>query len=443
MNETQFATRSTKNIFLHCAISGLFAMLASSLYIIIDGMFVGKYIGSHALAAINIGFPFIMILFAVGDMIGIGSSVKISIALGEGRTKDASGIFSACLYLIVGINAFFSIVGLLFVPKAIDIFISDTALREIIWDYTKIFLYLLPWIAPMYAIDNYLRVCGQAKFSMWLNIIVSLLNIFLDWFFIVYLHWDIQAAALASCICMMFGTLLGLMPFLRKRLTLRLTKPKMPLSLFRDIVHNGSSEFFNNTANSLIATVINAFLLHLGGGTAVAAYGIVIYIDTLLLMAMYGILDSMQPAVSYNVGAGNKDRVKSFFHLCAGTTAAFSIIYLCVMLLFPEQLAQLFLKDEGNDVLALTVHAIQLYAPAYLVLWINMIIGSFLTAMDHAKESLRIMLLRSLILPAICLVLLPQTFGVSGIFSIPAISGFVTCAVALYTWRNVKRRFFS
>lgn len=439
MNETKFMTLSIPQVFLRCAVPGLFAMLVSSIYVMIDGIFVGRYIGSHALAAVNLAFPIIMMLFAVGDMIAVGSSVKIGLALGEGRTDEANGIFSACFFLILLVGVFFSCIGFLVAPWLIQTLITDTLLAEMAWDYARIFLYFMPILMPLFAMDNYLRICGQAQYSMWMNITAAVVNIFLDWLFLAKLGLGITYAALATAISMSLGVLVALVPFLCRRLTLRLTRPRLSLRTFFGIVHNGSSEFFNNISGSLLSTVINALLLGLGGNAAVAAYGIVMYLDSLLLMALYGILDALQPPISYNVGAGAYTRVQKLFRLTACVACGLSMLFFVGMLCFPEALTLLFIPEESPSVIGMSIDALRCYAPTYLFLWWNMLISSFLTAMDYAKASLRIMLFRSLLFPALFLVLLPQFWDVWGVFLTPAAAALLTALLAFWTWRHTTK----
>lgn len=439
MNEQEFATLPTKKIFFRCAIPGLLAMMVSSIYIMIDGIFVGNLIGSQALAAVNLGFPILMILFAVGDMVAVGSSVKIALALGEKDEQTANRIFSAAFCMILGIGVLFSVIGFLLAPVLIEHLIKDAVLADMAWDYIRSFLYFMPLIMPLFAVDNYLRICGKAMFSMYMNIGVEVLNIILDFLFLVVWRLDIRFAAFASAISMSFGVVVAIIPFLRKKLTLRFTKPKISLSTIGGIFYNGSSEFFSNIAGSAMATVVNGFLLHLGGGIAVAAHGIVVYVDSLLSTMLYGILDALQPPVSYNIGAGNYKKTYEFFRLSCMVTALISFVFLIVMICSPETLASLFLQQNTDDVLEMTKMALRLYAPAYIFMWLNMVISSFLTAMDKAKESLMIMLFRSVLFPMICLLILPNILGVNGIFVTPAIAGALTCGIACMTWRKVSK----
>lgn len=443
MNEQQFAVLSTKKIFVKCAVPGLLAMVVSSIYVLADGIFVGRYIGSNALAAVNLAFPVIMILFAIGDMVAVGSSVKIAILLGEKKEQEACGLFSAAMLFICLIGLIFTAIGFLFAKTLIHFLITDPALADLAYDYTRIFLYFLPALMPLFAVDNYLRICGKATFSMWMNISVAVLNIFLDWLFLAKMGLGISSAAAATSISMFLGVLIALSPFFAKKLTLRFCRPKISAKTLLQVFHNGSSEFFNNVSGSFLSTVINGFLLKLGGGTAVAAYGIVMYLDSLLIMALYGILDSIQPPLSYNFGAKNLQKTKEFFRMSCFVTAALSLICMGAMLLFPQTLANLFLADHNQQVADMTKEALLLFAPSYLFLWLNMVVSSFLTGMDRAGDSLLIMLFRSLIFPALFLILLTNLWGVYGVFLTPAFSGGFTSLLSIAMWQKNRKQYFS
>lgn len=440
MNEKQFGTLSTKKIFFKVAIPSMLSMLFSSIYIIADGIFVGRYIGSNALAAVNLVMPIMMISFSIGDMIAIGSSVKISIALGEKNNEKASCLFSASLYMIWTLSVILIIFGTLFAKPIIFAVIKDNSLAELAFKYVRVFIFALPLVMPLFAVDNYLRACGKARFSMYLNICVSMLNLFLDWLFIAHFRLGIEYAALASVISMSLGSIIALCPFIAKKLTLHFTKPKVTLRDIGGIIYNGSSEFFNNISGSIMAILINAILLSLGGSIAVAVYGIVMYIDALLISILYGILDSVQPPVSYNVGAKKIKRTLEFFKISCITAATISIICMAVMMLFPETLASLFAKDGDLEIIHMTKIAIMLFAPSYLFTWFNMVTSSFLTSFDKPKESLIIMAFRSILFPLLCLLIMTHIIGVNGVFVTPTIAGGMTFVVAVIIWIKTQNK---
>lgn len=441
MNEKQFATLSTNKVFFRCAIPGILTLISSSIFIIINGIFVGKYIGTDALAAINLSFPIQMIAYAVGDMIAVGSSVKISIALGNSDLKYANKLFSSGLLMMFVINLMMSLMGFVFAEKVIFAIIDDVSLAQNTYDYAKVFLMLLPSSALLFAIDNYLRACGKVKFCMFVNISVSILNVLLNYILIVLLDLGIGAAAFASGISMSIGSFICLIPFLRKKLTLRFTTPWISLKDMSAIIYNGSSEFFNKIAGSIVGIIINMILLKLGGSLSVAAYGIVMYIDGFLVCVIFGILDSIQPPVSYNVGKGNRYKVLDFFKLTCILASVFSVITCLVIGIFPGFLARIFTKDNNINMIKQTEIALLLFAPSYLFVWFNMVVGSFLTSLNKPKESLYLVMFRSIVLPILCLFILPQIFGVNGVFLTQVVANGLTFLISIVLWRKITKEF--
>lgn len=436
MIETHFVTLPVKTVFFKLTIPSIMSMFFSSIYIMADGIFVGHYIGSHALAAVNMVMPVIMILFAVSNMIAVGSSVKVSTALGEKNFAKARSIFSFSTALVVGVGILFAAVGFFLSKPLIYKMIRDASLAEMAAQYMQVFMIGLPFIMPLFAMDNFLRVCGKARYSMWLNIIVSLLNIFLDWLMIAKWELGISASAFATVISMFIGSVFSFTPFFSKKITLHFTKPKISKTELIGMLYNGSSEFLSSIASSFIATIINGVLLYLGGSVAVASYGIVMYIDALLVSILYGVVDAIQPAVSYTLGAGKVKRTFSFFKISCIFTAVISMVCMVTIIMFPDKLAAIFSKDENIQVIQMTVAALLLFAPSYLFTWFNMVTSAFLTAMDKPKESMIIMLFRTVLLPLACLLLLTSIMGVYGVFSTITLSSLLTCILAGLIWRK-------
>ncbi|MEG1069773.1 MAG: MATE family efflux transporter, partial [Ruthenibacterium sp.] len=317
---------------------------------------------------------------------------------------------------------------------------KDDVLAQMAYDYLRVFLMGFPFVMPLFAMDNFLRACGKAKYVMWLNISMSLLNIVLDWLFIAKFGWGIEASALSSVLSMLLGSFFSFAPFFTKKMTLHFAKPKISLSEITGIVYNGASEFFSNIAGSFIATVVNFFLLNLGGAIAVASYSIVMYIDTLLIGILYGVLDSVQPAVSYNMGAKQIKRTFSFFKITSLATAALSLVCMTMILLFPQALASIFTQAGNMEIIEMTTGALMLFAPSYLFTWFTMVASAFLTAMDKPKESMIIMLFRAIIFPLISLFALTSVMGVYGVFFMSTVSGAATFVVALVIWTKAEKK---
>ena len=442
MNQELFGVAPPKKLFVKLAVPSLVSMLFSSIYMMADGMFVGKIIGSKALAAINLVFPIIMIVFAVGDMIAAGASVKIGIKLGEKKDKDASNIFSVALLLTFIINIIFMILSLFFAKDIIFILIKDKSLASLSYKFAYPFILGLPIIAPFFVLDNYLRICGKVNMSMWVNIAVSVLNIILDAVLIGYFKLGIEYAAIASALSMAFGAIIFLYPFIMKKLVLRFTKPKINMKEITQILYNGSSDFLGNISGSIISIITNAVLLHYGGPVAVAAYSIIMYIDSLLSPLLFGMVGSIEPVISYNYGAKNYERITEFFKITCVVSLAISAVTTIIMFVFPDFLVGLFSSKSDIEIIQMSKIALLLSAPSYLFSWFSMTVGCFLTGFEKATESMIIMLAESVVLPLVLIVILTKLMGVYGIFLIPTIGGIVSTIIGLVLWKKcVKEEF--
>ena len=442
MNQELFGIAPPKKLFAKLAIPSLISMLFSSIYMMVDGMFVGKIIGSKALAAINLVFPIIMIVFAVGDMIAAGASVKMGIKLGEKKEDEASNIFTVAILLMLIINSIFMILSLIFAKDVVFSLIKDKQLAELSYRFAYVFILTLPIIAPFFALDNYLRLCGKANMSMWVNIIVSVLNIILDAILIGYFKLGIEYAALSSALSMFVGALISLYPFIMRKVSLRFVKPKVDIKEILYIVYNGSSEFLSNISGSIMAIITNSFLLYYGGSTGVAAYSIVMYIDALISPILFGMIDSILPVISYNYGAKNFKRISEFLKIVCITGCSISIVTVVIIVALPDFLVGLFSSASDVDVVNMSKTALLLSAPSYLFGWFTMTVGCFLTGLEKATESIVVMFVESVVLPLILLVVLTKVIGVYGVFIVPSISGLVATAIAFVLWRKyVKEEF--
>ena len=442
MEQELFRITPPKQLFIKFAIPSLVSMLFSGIYMMCDGMFVGKVIGSKALAAINLVFPIIIIVFAVSDMIVVGASVKIGIKLGERRLKEASNIFSIAILLMFIIDIIFIIIGLAFTKDIIFILIKDRQLAQLSYRFVYVFILALPIIAPFSALDNYLRLCGKVNLSMWVNIFVSILNTILDIIFIGYFKLGIEYVALSSVLSMFIGTLIFLYPFIMKKVALRFTKPKVNAKDILYIIYNGSPEFLNNISGSIMSIITNGFLLNYGGSVGVAAFSIVMYIDTLISPLLFGVIGCIQPVISYNYGSRNYKRITQFFKITCIVGFTISIATMSITLMFPDFLVGLFSSKSDVEIIRMGKIALLLSAPSYLFNWFSMIVVSFLTGLEKPTESIVVMLLESVMIPLILTVVLTKVIGVYGIFIIPSICGFISTAISFILWRKcVKEEF--
>ncbi|MCI8513428.1 MAG: MATE family efflux transporter [Lachnospiraceae bacterium] len=440
MNSEIFRTLPPTKLFFRCAVPSVITMIFSSLYQMADGVFVGRFIGQDALAAINIIMPIIMMVFAFSNMIATGSSVNISILLGEGKREEASRVFTFSVKIIIFISCVLGVLGLIFAKPFICLIFPGASEMSILYgvEYLRIYALFSPLLLVYFAADNYLRVCGKEKLSMDINVATQMVNVVLDIIFIVFLGQGIWAAAFTSCLAMAIGSVITLLLFRNKRLDIYYTHSKIKTSEFVHILANGSSEFFNNISMFVMSAVLNLFLLKYGGTTAVAAFSVVMYVDSIVGMLNFGMCDALQPAISYCYGAGLLDRVRAILKRVLCSVIITSLFAFMFMLYSGTFAVKLFIKPDDTELLEVSRVAIKLFSFSYLVGWIDMCFSSFFTALDKPVCSFTVAFFGTLIFPILFLFILSSIWDLDGIWLMPAISGMASAILTLILFFNIS-----
>ncbi len=431
MAQLDYGKMPIKKLILRLAIPNIVTMLVMSVNMVIDGFFMGNYMGSDALAAVNLVTPFMMIVFSLINMVGVGSSVKISVLLGAGNKKEASRIYTASTLLILILSIVLTVISLIFTEPVIYKVIEDDNLAKLAFDYARVFMWTLPIISPLYIFDNYAMVCGKVNHSMIINVTVSVLNIILNIIFIGVLKLGITFAALSTAISMTIGSLAFIISFIVGDFPLKFTSPKVPLKDMAMVIYNGSSEFFSNITGSVIVIITNAIMLHFAGASGVAAISIIQYIEMLLMPVLAGIIMSSQPIVSFNYGAKNYSRIRETLIWISIIAASISIISVAIMWLAPNALVSVFSTDADTETRKMAYIGLLLYAPSYLFAWFNLVANTFLTAFEKAKHSVILTMLNSMVFPLIFFAILCTMFGAEGIFLSQTLGALATCIIAI------------
>lgn len=427
-----FTALPPTKLFLHCALPSMASMAFSSLYTVADGIFVGRFLGDRALAAVNLVMPLIMISFALADLIAVGSSVQIAIRMGQGEHKEASRIFSFSCGMILLLSVLIGGAGFVLAPTLVSLFGADAEVAALAVSYMRVYAAFAPLVMCFFAVDNYLRICGRVRYSMWMNIIVSIANIALDALFLGVFRWGIASAAVASCLCLAAGSLICFWPFFRKKLPLRFIKARISAQTVRNIVANGSSEFFSNIAGSVCMVLFNAVLMRMAGYLAVAAFSIVMYVDSVVKSMLFGMSDALQPAISYNYGAGERQRLFAIERRVQIAAACVSISALAIMLFAGGPLIGLFTAPGNPELLALSTRAMHLFALSYLVSWCGIASSSFLTAVDRPAASLALSFCQTLLFPVLALAVLPTVLKLDGVWLSSLAAGTVSVLLAAF-----------
>ena len=386
--EVMYATMDPWRLFFKVAMPGMVSMFAMSIYSIIEGIFIGKILGEGAFAAVNIAMPLIMINFSLSDLIGVGASVPISIALGKKDHYSANNIFSCSVIMIfiasvvMGSIMFFAAEPLARMMGADDVLL-DTSVR-----YLRTCALCSPLASIFFAMDNYLRISGFVKTSMVINIGSNILTIALITFFLLGCKMDVVGCALATSLSMSSCSIVAMIPFIKKKTLLKFARPRFSFSIFKQIAACGSPVFLNNIAGRVTSIVMNISLMTLGvltfgeggGTTAVAVYAVLMYSSDLCWPLLYGISDSISPAVGYNWGAENYDRVKKIIRCAYIGTATVGIISTALLFFFPGTIASMFANADDLKLIEVSTGAIRLFGFAYLFRWFVVTTQGFFSA---------------------------------------------------------------
>ena len=422
--EEMYATMSPWRLFFIVAMPGMVSMFAMSVYSIIEGIFIGQTLGEGAFAAVNIAMPLVMINFSLADLIGVGASVPISIALGKNDHKTANNVFSCSVIMIFCVSVFMG--GVMFFaadPLArlmgADDVLLDTAVR-----YLRTAALCSPLAALFFAMDNYLRISGFVKASMFINIGSNLLTLGLLVFFLLGCGMDVVGSALATSLSFCVCALVAMIPFVRKKALLKFTKPVFSEAMVRQIAACGSPVFLSNISGRVTSILMNISLMTLGvktlgdggGQTAVAVYSVLMYASDLCWPLLYGIADSLSPALGYNWGAENYGRVKSISKCAYIGTATVGLVSTAILFFFPDTIASWFVKAEDVRLLEISTHAIRLFCFAYLFRWITVTTNSYFGAIEKPLAATIMSVGVSFVYPTVLLGAL-WSFGLDGIWA--------------------------
>ena len=437
-----FANTPPGRLFFMAALPGSIGMLASALYQLIDGILVGQVLGEAAFAAINLAMPFVIINFALADLIGVGSSVPIAVRLGQGDEKAANNIFSCACLMIVGAGFLLGAVLFLAAPLLMALMGAEGELASLATLYLRVYALFSPVTTIIFAVDNYLRICGYIRGSMGLNIFMSIVSAGLEFLFLGVFHWGIWAAALATCSGMCISAAIAFIPFFRGKALLRFCKPRFSGKMIRQIIACGSPNFLNNIAGRITSILMNFILVRLGGETAVSVYGILMFAEGFIQPLLYGMCDSLQPAVGYNWGAQKFSRVRAIEKCCFAAAAVVSLLSVFAIAFLPEQITRLFVANPSNDILNMSIGALRLFSLTYVTRWFSFATQSYMLAIEKPLPASLISLSTALLFPVVLVGAL-WPLGLTGIWmnfaGTSLLAAILSAIILKKIWHELKK----
>jgi putative MATE family efflux protein len=392
-------------------------MIFTSIYGVVDGVFVSNCVGSDAFAAVNLIMPIIMILGSVGFMIGTGGSAIVSKTLGEGKKEKANEYFSMLVYLCVVSGVILSVIGIIFTgPIAVLLGAKGSIAKDCV-TYGRTVFFMLTGLFLQNAFQSFLVVAEKPKLGLFVTVLAGFTNMFLDFLFVYVLRFGVFGAALATGISQFVGSVIPIIYFAGgKNNVLKLTKCRFNKDIIIKTCINGSSEMVTNMSMSLVNILYNMQLMKYIGTNGVVAYGIIMYVGFIFVGTYMGYAVGSAPVISYHYGAGNKDELKNLFKRSLTIIIVSSVVMTLIAEIIAGYLAGIFVSYD-NNLLELTTEAIRIYAVSYLISGINIFASSFFTALNNGVVSAVISFMRMFVFQIVMILFLPVVLGISGIWT--------------------------
>ncbi len=417
--EHLLATGKMKPLLLRYTIPGAVGLVFFSLQSIVDGIIVGNYVGSDALASVSLVMPSYTLLTAIAIIVGIGSQAQMSISMGQRDYAKAKSAFKTGLLSIIVFAALFSIVINLFSEQVAGLLGAKENLTDYVTAYITGLMPFAVTIVCFYFFDYTLKALGHPRFAMLVMTSSVLLNAVMSILFVTRFGLGIFGVALATGLTTLIGCILsGIVVFRQIQSSEGLGKAKSHFSwrLFGRIFYNGSSEGVAEIAMGIALFLFNITLMQYAGKDAVAAFSVINYMIFIGTSIFLGVSDGAIPVMSFNYGAGLWNRIGEVIKLVVRGNFIIGTLFLILLWGFGETVISLFLKDSNPAVAEMARDGSKIIGFAFLANGFNIFASSFFTAIDNAKYSLVIAAMRGLVFVVIGILILPQIFGVSGIF---------------------------
>jgi putative MATE family efflux protein len=423
-------------------IPAFIGVFVNALYNIVDRIFIGQGVSAVALSAVSVIFPVMLIMMALGMLIGIGAGVLVSINMGRRDLDKAERVLGNSFVLMVLSSGLITLIGFLIKGPMLEMFGATAETIDYANDYLDIILVGAVFQVVGFSLNNVIRSEGNARIAMYSMILSAGLNIVLDPIFIFVFDMGVKGAAYATVISMMALTVWVLYHFYSNRSVVKL-RPKyfrLEMGIVKEILAIGMAPFFMQTANSAVQALINTKLIRFGGDLAVGAMGIVNSVVTLIVMSIVAINMATQPIIGFNYGAKAGHRVKETLRLAMIAATIISVGAFLLVQAIPETIVGLF-NSSDPELLALGRQGLRLAMLALPIIGFQVVVGNFFQSVGKAKIATLLTLLRQVIVLIPLLFILPNYLELTGIWISMPIADTCSALIVLFfikkEWKNI------
>lgn len=429
----------TYSKLLRFVFPSIIMMVFTSIYGVVDVLFVSNFAGKTAFASINLVMPFVMILGGIGFMIGTGGTALVSKVLGEGKNEKANEIFTMMIIFTLLLGALLSVIGVISMPwvakflGATEEMMADCVLYgRIVTGFTVAFML-------QNVFQSFLIAAEKPKLGLLATVLAGIANMALDAIFIIVFKWGVAGAAIATGLSQCVGGIFPLIYFSKKNSSLlRLTKTKLEIKPILNSCGNGSSELMSNISSSVVSMIYNFQLMKYVGEDGVSAYGVLMYVQFIFVAIYIGYAIGCAPITGYHFGARNHNELKNMLRKSSFLSAVSGVVLTILAIALSSPLAKIFVGYD-KELYELTRHAFRLFAYSFLLAGFNIFTSSFFTALNNGAVSAAISFMRTLIFQTSSVLILPIFLGVDGIWwaiTVAEVFAFILSLIFLFAKRK-------
>ena len=406
-------------------------MIFTSIYSVVDGLFVSNFVGKGAFSAVNFIFPILMMLATVGFMFGAGGSALISKTMGEGDYQKANSLFSFFVVTNLLVGVVLAVLGIVFLPQISTLFGAEGELLENSVRYGRIILCALPLFATQNAFQTFFVTAEKPTLGLIVTIGAGVMNMLMDALLIAVFNLGLIGAALATAIAQTVGGIVPLIYFLcPNKSLLRLGKPKWDGRALLKTITNGSRELLNNISMSLASMLFNMQLLKYAGENGVASYGVLMYVGFVFIAIYIGYSVGSAPVIGYHYGAQNHSELKSLLKKSTVIVGVFSLLMFLLSELLRGPISSIFVGYD-QSLYEMTKYAFFIYGFSFLFSGFGIFGSSFFTALNDGLTSGIISFMRTLVFQTIAVFTLPLVMGLDGIWLSLVIAEALSCLLTI------------
>ena len=434
-------THFTFKKLLLATLPSILMMLFTSIYSIVDGLFVSNFVGKTAFAAVNLMMPLIVMIGALGFMMGSGGTALIGKTLGEKDYNKANKYFSQIVYFTIIIGLIVSFVVFFFIKDIAILLGAKGELLEYSIKYARIMILFETMFMLQNAFQNLFMAANKATLGFTISVVAGITNIIGDALLVGVFKLGVEGAAIATVISQSIAGLFPIIYFSRPNSSaLKLVKTSIKFKPIYKTALNGSSELLSNISQSLVSMVYNKQLMAYVGEDGISAYGVIMYVGYMFTAIYLGYSLGQSGFVAYNYGAKNCEELKNIRKKSLIINSSFGILMLLIVELFASPLAKIFVGYD-EELLNLTVNGFKLYGICYLISGINIYTSSFFTSLNNGLISGLSSFLRTFVFQIIAVIVLPLLLGLTGIWLSMLVAEIMSLLVNIIFFVKFKKRY--